>query len=63
MEAAPGNIAFCPYAVFFYETPDQPGKVTVGYRRLDETGSDASKKALAEVNALLAEIVAEATGE
>ncbi|WP_037545417.1 DUF302 domain-containing protein [Stappia stellulata] len=63
MEAAPGNIAFCPYAVFLYETPDQPGKVTVGYRRLDETGSDASKKALANVNALLAEIVAEATGE
>jgi uncharacterized protein (DUF302 family) len=63
MEAAPGNIAFCPYAVFLYETPDAPGKVTVGYRRLAETGSDASKKALADVNALLAEIVAEAAGE
>lgn len=63
MEADAGNIAFCPYAVFLYETPDQPGKVTVGYRRLDETGSDASKKALADVNALLAEIVAEAAGE
>ncbi|WP_093805523.1 DUF302 domain-containing protein [Stappia sp. ES.058] len=63
MEAAPGNIAFCPYAVFLYETPGEPGKVTVGFRRLSEIGSEASKKALGEVNALLAEIVAEATGE
>ncbi|MHC5653948.1 DUF302 domain-containing protein [Stappia sp. ICDLI1TA098] len=62
MEASPGNIAFCPYVVFAFETPDAPGKVTVGFRRLEEVGSEASKKALADVNALLEEIVSEAAG-
>lgn len=32
MEADVINVQFCPYAVFVYETPDQPGKVTVGHR-------------------------------
>lgn len=32
MEADVTNVQFCPYAVFVYETPDQPGKVTVGHR-------------------------------
>lgn len=63
MEARAGNLAFCPYAVFLFETPDAPGQVTVGYRKLPETGSDASKAALANVNALLEEIVQEAAGE
>jgi len=63
MEADAANIAYCPYGVFLFETPDAPGSVTVGYRKLQETGSEASKAALAEVNALLAEIVAEAAGE
>ncbi|WP_349360386.1 DUF302 domain-containing protein [Stappia sp.] len=63
MQADAANIAYCPYGVFLFETPDAPGMVTVGYRKLQETGSEASKAALAEVNALLAEIVAEAAGE
>lgn len=63
MEAAPENVAFCPYSVFLYETPDAPGKVSVGYRPLPEQGSEASRAAIAEVNALLAGIVAEAGGE
>lgn len=63
MEAAPENVAFCPYSVFLYETPDAPGKVSVGYRPLPETGSEASRAAITEVNALLAGIVAEAGGE
>ncbi|WP_306027683.1 DUF302 domain-containing protein [Stappia sp. MMSF_3263] len=63
MEADAGNIAFCPYSVFLYETPDAPGKVTVGYRRLPETGTEASRKALAAVNELLSGIVGEAAGE
>ena len=32
MEADVTNIQYCPYAVFLYETPDQPGKITVGHR-------------------------------
>lgn len=34
MEADLLNIAHCPYGVFVYETPDKPGVVTVGYRKL-----------------------------
>ncbi|WP_186389634.1 DUF302 domain-containing protein [Stappia sp. TSB10P1A] len=63
MEAAPENVAFCPYSVFLYETPDAPGTVSVGYRPLPEAGSEASRAAIAEVNALLAGIVEEASGE
>jgi uncharacterized protein (DUF302 family) len=61
MEADPANIAYCPYALFVYEQAGMPGKVTVGYRNLAETGSDDSKAAIAEVNALLDEIAREAS--
>jgi uncharacterized protein (DUF302 family) len=61
MEADPANIAFCPYGVFVYETPDMPGTIVVGYRNLTETGDEASKKAIADVNALLNDIVKEAS--
>ena len=63
MEADPSNIAFCPYVVFAYETPDAPGKVHVGFRRLTPRGSEQSIKAIADVNALLDDIVREAAGQ
>lgn len=57
MEADIGNIAYCPYVLFAYEAEAEPGKVTVGFRRLpDGQGRD-------EVNALLDEIAKEATGD
>lgn len=31
MEADPANIQFCPYSIFLYETPDAPGRITVGH--------------------------------
>ena len=62
MEADAANIAFCPYVLFVYELADKPGTVTVGFRRMPETGSDATRQALAAVNALLDEIVREAAG-
>lgn len=62
MEADPGNIAYCPYVVFYYERADAPGTVVVGYRALDEAGSQASAAAKKQINALLAEIVREAAG-
>ncbi len=62
LEADAANIAYCPYVLFVYETADAPGKVHVGFRRLDERGSEASKAALAAVNALLDEIAREAAG-
>lgn len=63
MEADPGNIAYCPYILFVYERTDEPGKVHVGFRRLDEVGNDASRKALANVNLLLDEMVLEAVDQ
>ena len=63
MEADAMNIAYCPYAIFVYEQADKPGTVTVGFRNLAETGSDASKAAIANVNTLLDELAQEAAGQ
>lgn len=63
MEADAINIAYCPYSIFVYEQPDASGTVTVGYRKLTETGSDASRAAIANVNALLDGIAREAAGK
>lgn len=63
MEADAINIAYCPYAVFVFEQPDTPGTVTVGYRNLAETGSETSKAAIANVNALLDGLAREAAGQ
>jgi uncharacterized protein (DUF302 family) len=63
MEADATNIAYCPYSVFVYETPDAPGVITVGYRQLTLTGSEESKKAIAAVNALLDVIARETAGQ
>lgn len=32
MEVDPGNLQYCPYGIFVYETADQPGKIVVGHR-------------------------------
>jgi uncharacterized protein (DUF302 family) len=62
MEANPANIAYCPYVIFVYERADKPGTIHVGFRRLDEAGSAASRSALAAVNAILDAIVREGAG-
>jgi hypothetical protein len=56
MEADIANIAYCPYVLFAYESAEDPGKVTLGFRRLPEGGGRD------EVNALLEEIAGEAAG-
>lgn len=53
MEADPLNIQHCPYGIAVMETPDAPGKVTIGHRRYPDG-------AMQDVQALLADIVAEA---
>lgn len=63
MEADPANIAYCPYTLFVYDTPDAEGTVTVGFRRLSETGSDTSKAAIGDINTLLDAIAQEAVSE
>jgi hypothetical protein len=61
MEADLGNIAFCPFVVFIYEAANKPGETVVGYRKppLASVG-EASKKALADFDALLDGIVKDA---
>lgn len=60
MEADPQNLAFCPYVTFVYETAEKPGEIVVGYRRPSIGGTEASKAALSDVEALLDGIVREA---
>jgi len=62
MQADPANIVFCPYMVFMYERADAPGKIHIGYRKLNEIGSAESIKALNAVNTLLKNIITEASG-
>lgn len=54
MEADPLNIQHCPYGIFVFDSPDAPGKVTVGHRLYDGT--------MAPVNDLLSGIVKDALG-
>ncbi len=57
MEQDIANIAYCPYVLFVYEAEQNPGTVTVGFRRLpDGEGRD-------EVNKLLDEIAKNAAGK
>ena len=53
MEADIMNIAFCPDGIFVFSTPENPDKTTVGHRFM---GGDS----MAEVNALLDAIIADA---
>jgi uncharacterized protein (DUF302 family) len=62
MQANPANIVFCPYMIFMYELMDEPGKIHIGYRKLDEVGSEQSITALNAVNVLLKDIITEVSG-
>ena len=54
MEADIGDIAYCPYVVFAYETAENPGEVTVGFRNLPDGGERGP------VNALQSDIIKDA---
>ena len=60
MEVDPGNMAFCPFVVFVYERAEEPGIVTVGFRR-PPAAAGASSAAFADIDKLLTGIVEEAT--
>jgi uncharacterized protein (DUF302 family) len=60
MEPDPDNIVFCPYTIAIYVVPEKPDEVRVAYRKPQLVGSQASRKALAEVDTLLSGIVADA---
>ena len=55
MEADPMNLQFCPYGIFVYTQPEQPGRTTIGYRQMP----DGPMK---EVEALLDSISRAAVG-
>lgn len=54
MEADITNLQHCPYGIFVYETPDNPGQITVGHR--------AYSGSMAPVQEFLDAIVSEALG-
>lgn len=53
MEADIKNIAFCPYGIFVYTTPNNPEQTTVGHRFMPG-------ETMAPVNAFLDAIIADA---
>ncbi len=53
MEADIMNIAFCPYGIFLFSTPDNPDQTTVGHRFMPG-------ESMAAVNAMLDAIILEA---
>lgn len=53
MEADLANVQYCPYKIFLYERPGDPGSVTVGHILYPDGAMEA-------VNALLDEIIASA---
>ena len=50
------NIAFCPYGIFIFSTPDTPDQTTIGHRFMPGDS-------MAAVNAFLDAIITEAVGE
>lgn len=50
MEADIMNIAYCPYGIFIFSTPDAPDQTTIGHRFMPG-------ETMAPVNALLDEII------
>lgn len=53
MAVDPAFIGFCPFTLFLYETSAKPGEIVVGYRRFPDVKSEAARKALGAVDALL----------
>lgn len=59
MEADPHAIAMCPYLISVYKTP-QDKHVYISYRKPAVTKNPALKKALADVDKMMREIIKEA---
>lgn len=59
ISANPQNIVNCPYVVYVYELTAKPGLIHVGYRTPVAGASKISRKAVANIDALLNEIITE----
>lgn len=53
----PGNLSFCPFVLYAYETTSEPGRVTVGYRNPDIGDLDAADPLSMEIHDLLKKLV------
>jgi uncharacterized protein (DUF302 family) len=60
MEADPHTVVFCPYQIALYVLPEEPDTVYLAYRRPGPGTTEASRRALAEVEALLEGIIEDA---
>ncbi len=60
MEADPHNIVFCPYIIYVYTLPGEKDRVYVAFRRPLPVGTAKSRAALAAVEKLLTDIIADA---
>ncbi len=60
-DADPANVIFCPYSIAIYTTVADPNMVHVSYLQLSKIGSSKSREVLEEVEAMLEQIVSEAT--
>lgn len=57
MEADRDNIVFCPYIIYIYVKPNEPGTVYLSYRIPDQVGSAAVNKTLQDVQDLIEAII------
>ncbi len=59
--ASAENMAICPYVVFAYQLKSEPDTVHLGYRRPIGAVGEASEQALADIEAMLKDMVDEAS--
>lgn len=55
-------LSICPYGIFACETKAKPGQITVGFRRPLPAPSKLTREAYGETQALMTDIITEATG-
>ncbi len=60
VEADPALMGACPFLMYVYERSDQPGLVTVGFRRLTPSADAATQQVIVSVETMLDGIVNDA---
>ena len=59
----PQNLATCPYVIFVYQTIEKPNQVAVGYRNPELNIPGPTRLVMEKLDALLNEIIVEATSD
>lgn len=60
MEADPGNMVFCPFAIALYVLPSEPDRVYAAFERISGVGPESSRPILREIETVLEGIIKEA---